>query len=1391
MRLPALTAFALATLACGPELPLDRTVASVAPVRGEVRVADAPVGARHRVGPDEAVVVADGGLARLVLDGGGRALLGGGTARAVDEATLGLDAGRLFLEVEGDAVEVRTAHATLRIRDAGVSLRIADGALRAYVVRGELAWRREGARGITSAGEELVVDGAGAHAEPATLWDDWTRGLAEPGPREVLAPAGVGMLTARVPDEVGQARWPLVIRRLDVRVRIEGDLARTEVDQVFFNPASETVEGLYRVRVPEDAVLSRFAVDRGGQLVDGYVRERGQALTAYTEQVYRGSTDDPALLEWDGPDAYAARIYPIRPGETRRIVIAYGEWLPRRGELRTYRYPMGGAGDAARIQELSLEVDLGAAELDRVRAGLGARVEDRTVRLRRSDFLPRADFWLDLVGGPDPAPAQRAWRAAHEPPPRASATRPGTNEADERDYWYLPLVLPASVAAETARGLDVVVVADVSAATDRAHLELGRAAVESLVGLLGPEDRVAVLGADLAARPVEGDDGALGPAEPGRVERLLEGVARLGAGGATDLGAVLAEAAARLDPARDGAVVYVGDGAATVGERTAGALRERLARLPRRPRIYAIAVGEDAQLDLLSAVTGGGGLTARVEERRAAADAALDLVAHARRPVARDVEVALGDGIANAYPREPVDVVVGDVLAVVGRVAGEPPSRVTVTGTVDDRPFALEVPIAQAPTPAATDLRLRWAGARLARILAEGATREEVAELGVRYGAITPYTSYYVPSARELAEAAAAAQPTTPASDPMPVEAEAAEAPMDWAPEPEPAAAAAPVMEAPPPPPRPMRMARPSTGSGAAEVRERGVRGRWSAGAPSVEGGDAATVARVVRSRAAAFTRCYEAGLRSNPTLAGVVNVRFTILAGGAVGSASIAGGTLTDGPVTGCVLGVVRGLRFTGVGPATVTYPFVFASDGGGPAFSLIALQTLPLAVEALREEAREGRHRGARCSDAARVPLEERQALWRERLERDGWLAVHVAAIRDCEARTWRERRALLSVILDHAGGVPGMLAVYSLLDSPAARGHARAVILARVRTADDLRAVRAAFGDDGRVDWALVEQILARAPTPEAKTRALRQLCMQYPRSFELSLRLLALLDSRGRHAEADRLAGRLRADPSSDAGVRTAIGEMLLRRGHEDEARRAFSEIVELAPLDELARRRLGDLYRAHGWFADAYRQYETLAELRPDDPSVLLSLAQAAAGAGRIDEALRLEARLAQTAEPGHERGLARTALLWSSVRFARLRQGADEARAARIRHRMRRSGVLGQAVPLRVSLTFAHPDAHLALYVAPGRERLARASEIAPEHGIEVYEADEAGPLRVEVRRELEDGGVPVLAELLVVWDEGADVERVEAVPLRFAPGEPTARAFVIEGRTLSPASSE
>jgi tetratricopeptide (TPR) repeat protein len=1442
---------ALALAACGGEpRDTDASIATLTPVRGAVRVGGERASPTTRLAVEDGgdVVVPDGGLARVAFDSGLRLLLGSGAKLGLasdDEGfALRLSAGRAFLDVPaGVPISMQLPRGSLHTNDAALSLELApDGTGRIYVVRGEASFLAGSNRATARAGEVVALAGTGPQVAPQALWSDWTGGLARPGPEVGEVPPGMGQLEARVPDEIGAARWPLVIRNLDVRVVVTDDLAVTEVDQEFFNPASETVEGLYRIRLPEGAVLSRFAVDRGGRLVDGYVREKETARAAYQAQVYRGSTDDPALLEWDAPESYRARIYPIAAGETRRIVTRYAEWLrrPAAGAPRLYRYPMGSSAPLARVphvQELGITVDVTKAGKDvRVRAGLGATIADGVVRLRQSDVRPRADFWLELEGGG--GDTLLAYRADHEAPKRAPGSRAVPNEADERDYYFVPVVLPERVGGDAPADApqDLVVVADVSAATDASHLELGRSVVESLVAQLGPRDRVAIVTSDVALRGLANTPAALGPASPERVATLLDALARTAPGGATDLGGALADAGALCGTGSNAcAVVYVGDGAPTVGELEADALLERLGRLPRPLRLYALGVGAGADLELLEALTRGGGLALRVEDRTGGAEAALRVIGHAARPLAQRVVVELGAGIDNVFPRRPVDVVVGEVLPVVGRVRGDVPKEIVVTGTAGGRAFREVLKVETRDTAGATDLRLRWAGERLRQLLLERAGRESVAELGTRYGLITPFTSFYVPSARELRELGESARlldaaplEIAPDSAVDPLDALATglavvafpltmttgcallerdkSAPAPSAEEPPseepmggaeqgglaarsaveesentqsaPAAqvAAAPAAEptavAPAPPPS-APSAMPTSGDDARFAADESVR-------PDAPAEAAAAPPADVLAQAQGVLGLEGTGRGGGGSGEGTIGLGGlgTIGHGGGEGYGRGASGDALDGAAR--TRSAPRPSRPGPSGGAAIAERAarrarndVDADVGGRGAISVTTTTTTTVTFTTPPEG-----HRPSRCSEASTLPLADRRALWSERIGRaygvSAQVDVYRDAVRSCEAAAWSDRRALLELLLGAAGDVATMIQVYRYLDDGGARNYLRGAIARRVRTPGDLRAVREAFGLSAVVDQALVEQVLARATTPAQRIAALRQLVAQQRDSFDLKLRLLSELEAAGRLPEARRLAEQLRRDPLADAGVRTAIGEMYLRLDDEAEARRVFSEIVEFAPEDELARRRLGDLYRAHGWFDDAYRQYQTLATIRPDDPSVSLLLAQAAAGAGRVDEALRLEQKLTETAAPGASAGLARTALLWSSVRYAELRKAArdanDAAKLAALGQRMRRSGVLREAGAVRVSLVWSHPDAGLSLWAGQPGGPLARPDDLAPEYGLEAFDVREQEPglYAIEVRRTGGDPRTPVEARLVVVWDEGTASEQVTVVPLRF-----------------------
>ncbi|OQY71134.1 MAG: hypothetical protein B6D45_10500 [Ignavibacteriales bacterium UTCHB3] len=60
------------------------------------------------------------------------------------------------------------------------------------------------------------------------------------------------------PQPVWRDPFPLEVKYHDVSVTVDGLIAKTKVDQVFFNPLNYRLEGQYIFPVPEGAVITSF-----------------------------------------------------------------------------------------------------------------------------------------------------------------------------------------------------------------------------------------------------------------------------------------------------------------------------------------------------------------------------------------------------------------------------------------------------------------------------------------------------------------------------------------------------------------------------------------------------------------------------------------------------------------------------------------------------------------------------------------------------------------------------------------------------------------------------------------------------------------------------------------------------------------------------------------------------------------------------------------------------------------------------------------------------------------------------------------------------------------------------------------------------------------------------
>ena len=146
--------------------------------------------------------------------------------------------------------------------------------------------------------------------------------------------------TVEVVDE-NKNKQNLILKKLDIDIKVVGNLAVTTMDMTFTNDFpkdSRALEGTLIFPLAEGQSVNRLALDFNGIMREGVIVEKEKGRVVFEEIERRGV--DPALLEMTTSNNYKLRIFPINPGKERRIIIAYEEILKSNGEGMAYNLPM-------------------------------------------------------------------------------------------------------------------------------------------------------------------------------------------------------------------------------------------------------------------------------------------------------------------------------------------------------------------------------------------------------------------------------------------------------------------------------------------------------------------------------------------------------------------------------------------------------------------------------------------------------------------------------------------------------------------------------------------------------------------------------------------------------------------------------------------------------------------------------------------------------------------------------------------------------------------------------------------------------------------------------------------------------------------------------------------
>jgi len=538
----------------------------------------------------------------------------------------------------------------------------------------------------------------------------------------------------------------LVIRYHHVTVNINDQIATTRVDQVFYNPNDWPVEGIYMFPIPLEAAVSSFTLWVDGAPIEGQVLDAKEARAIY-EDIVR-NMQDPALLEYADRGALQASIFPIPPGGERRIELEYTQVLTYENGLVRYTYPLNTEKFSVwPLESVAINVNIRSSSVP-IRAVYSpsheiavSRESDYQVAAgyEASQVRPDKDFHLVYSLGEEQAFHLISYR---EP------------ESDDPDGFFLAMIAPQPDIDTRSIPKDLILVLDKSGSMEGEKFQQAKQALQYILEHLNPGDRFNVLAFSTGLNTYAD---RLRPAS--QVNQAIDWVQGLSAQGSTDINRALLEAAYLVDHERPAYLIFLTDGLPTEGVVDSQMILDNLgAAAPENLRLFAFGVGYDVDTYLLDSLAQAHhGASTYVPSGSRLDEMLSSFYAKISTPVLTDLALDFEDiGAYDLYPDPLPDLFAGSQIVVVGRYRRPGGVTVTLTGEVAGlmQKFRFEGQVfVQGSSSIGFESAVPrlWATRKIGHLLnqirlhgPDQETIDQIVRLSIRYGIVTPYTSYLV-----------------------------------------------------------------------------------------------------------------------------------------------------------------------------------------------------------------------------------------------------------------------------------------------------------------------------------------------------------------------------------------------------------------------------------------------------------------------------------------------------------------------------------------------------------------------------------------------------------------------------------------------------------------------
>jgi Ca-activated chloride channel family protein len=549
---------------------------------------------------------------------------------------------------------------------------------------------------------------------------------------------------------------PLASTKVDVA--ITGVVADVTVTQRYENRGKRPIHAKYVFPASTRAAVSGMRMTIGNHVIVARIKEREQAKREFLAHKEAGK--NATLLEEERPNVFTMSVANVMPGDRIDVTLRYTELLVPTDGTYEFVYPTvvgprysNQSAKSARARDRfvatpylrSGEAPPSTFELEgTLSTGIPIRALSSTSH-HLKDARDNPNFARFAIDDPEARGENRDFVLRYALAGDAIQSGLSLYDGGAEKFFLLMVEPPARPKLAEIPRREYVFVVDVSGSMEGFPLDTAKRLIGKMAANLRPVDRfdlVLFSGASyvLSQKSL--------PATPENVKAALDVLGRERGGGGTELLPALERALSLAsEPGFSRTFVVVTDGYIEADTAAIDFVRGHLGEA----NVFSFGIGSSVNRFLIEGLAKAGqGEPFVVTDAKEADRAAGRFLDYVSAPVLTSVRVTYdGFDVQDVEPREVPDVFAARPVVVQGKWRGAPHGIVTVTGTSGSGPFTQRFDVALA-APRAENRALAdlWARTRIANVSDFGfgepsdAARAEVTALGLKYGLLTPFTSF-------------------------------------------------------------------------------------------------------------------------------------------------------------------------------------------------------------------------------------------------------------------------------------------------------------------------------------------------------------------------------------------------------------------------------------------------------------------------------------------------------------------------------------------------------------------------------------------------------------------------------------------------------------------------